>query len=150
MSAYPNCALRSANNFSDFRVRSLLKPMELDHFSLTYRELFERTVEEGGTLPQLDRHEVGLGRGLGVDLEVGLFAALRAPPMFAYEVHGDGHDPGSQLRALAEVVACAVEPKERLLDDFLGELVVAEVASRQSKEDGRIALEEVSKRSLVS
>ncbi len=141
--------LGSAYNLGYFRVWTLLKPMELDHFTLTRRQLLEGHVKELGALAELQGHEIRLGSGLRVDLQTGHLASLRPTPVLTDEVHRDGHDPWAQPRAASEVVPRAMKPEERLLDDFFGQLVVAKVASGEAKKDGRVSLEQEPKRSLV-
>lgn len=150
MCADTHSTLGSPNNFGYLRVRTLLKPVELYDLTLARWKPLEGYMEELGTLAELDGHEVGLGRGACVDLEGGHLAALRSPPVLSNEVHGDRHDPGTELRATPEVVTGAVEPEEGLLHDLFCELVVAKVAPREPEEDRPVAFEQRAERRLVA
>ena len=69
MCANAHSPLRSPYDLGHFGVWALLKPMELDHLTLAVRELLQGDVEELGALPKLERHEICLRSGPGVDLE---------------------------------------------------------------------------------
>ena len=90
-------SLGSAHNLRYFRVWTLLKPMQLDDFALARGELIEGTVKKLRALAELQRHEIGLGGSLGLDLQAGHLAPLRPTPVLTNEVHRDGHDPWAKL-----------------------------------------------------
>ena len=68
MGADTHGTLGSAHNLGYFRVWTLLKPMQLDDFALARRELVEGNVKKLRALAELQRHEIGLGGRLGLDL----------------------------------------------------------------------------------
>jgi hypothetical protein len=141
MCANAYSTLGSTHNYRDLGVGALLKPVELDYLPLARRELAEGFVEELRALSKLEGQVFGFGCGLGFDLQGGHFTALLSPPVFADQIHCDGHDPWPKLRASTKVVAGSVESKERLLDDLFGELVRPQVPTSQPKKNWRIALE---------